>query len=168
MTVVAATGGSAGAAGGTSCKTSTGTASFKPGLPVSGSTQKVKPTVTVKNAKVTGCKGGGVTSGKYNSTDKFKTATNCDTLLSGAPAPHPPTGTLTTTWNTGAKSTGNVTLQPVTGQPTQTHVTGKVSSGLFKGLTLNATISFAAKKGDCISTPLTQVSFKLVSPLTIS
>jgi hypothetical protein len=88
--------------------------------------------------------------------------------MSGNPSPKPPTGTITTTWNTGAMSTGNIMLQPVSGQPTETHIVGKISSGRFKGLTLKATLSFAPKTGDCITTPLSQVTFSLVSPLTIS
>jgi hypothetical protein len=168
LTVVGTSGGAATAAGGTSCSKASGKATFKPALPVTGSSQKVKPTITVKNAKESGCKGGGVKSGTFNSTSKFRTATNCDTLLSGNPSPKPPTGTITTKWNTGATSTANVTLGTVSGQPTQTHVTGKVTKGLFKGLNLDATLSFTPTKGDCVTTPLSQVSFANVGAVTIS
>lgn len=168
MTVVGTTGGAATAAGGTSCSKSSGNATFKPGLPVSGDSHKVKPTITVKNAKETGCKGGGVKSGKFNSTSKFRTPTNCDTLLSGNPSPKPPVGTITTTWNTGATSSAKVTLGTVSGQPTQTHVTGKVTKGLFKGMTLDATLSFTPTKGDCVTSPLTGVKFSNVGAVTIS
>jgi hypothetical protein len=167
MTVVGSGGAANAAAKGTSCSKSSGNATFKPGLPVSGSSQKVKPTITVKNAKETGCKGGGVKSGKFNSTSKFRTATNCDTLLSGQPSPKPPTGTITTTWNTGDTSSANVTLGTVSGQPTETHVTGKVTKGLFKGLTLDATLKFTPTKGDCVTTPLTGVSFVNVGNVTV-
>jgi hypothetical protein len=167
MTVVGSGGGVAGAAGGTSCKKAAGTATFKPPLPVSGNPQTVKPKVIVKKGKVSGCTGGGVTGGTFVSTSKFHTATNCDKLLSGAPSKNPPTGTITTTWNTGKTSTGTVTLQPVSGQATQTHITGKVTSGLFKGKTLNATLQFAPKTGDCLTKPLSQVTFSLVTNLTI-
>ena len=168
LTVVGTSGGAASAAGGTSCSKSSGTASFKPALPVAGSSKTVTPTVSVKNGKTSACKGGGVKSGTFTSSSKFHTKTNCAILLSGNPSPKPPTGTLTTTWNTGATSTGAVTLNPVSGQATETHITGKVTSGLFKGLTLSATLSFTPKKGDCVSTPLSQVSFTLDGDLTIS
>jgi hypothetical protein len=158
----------AGAAGGTTCSSSSGTATFKPALPVSGSKQKVKPTITVKRAKVRHCKGGGVTSGTFNSTSKFHTGTNCDTLLAGKPSAHPPTGTITTKWNNGKSSTGTVKLNTVAGQPTQTHVTGKVTKGLFKGMKLSATLQFAPKQGDCLTTPLKSVTFSLVGKLKIS
>jgi hypothetical protein len=162
LTVVGS-GGTAVAAGGTSCGKSSGTATFKPALPVSGNSTTVKPKVIVKKGKVSACKGGGVTGGTFVSTSKFHTATNCDKLLSGTPSKNPPTGTITTTWNTGKTSTGTVTLNPVSGAPTQTHITGTVTSGLFKGKTLSATLQFAPKKGDCLTTPLSQVTFSLVS-----
>lgn len=168
MTVVGSGGGAAVAAGGTSCKKASGLATFKPALPPLSSSAKVKPTVTVKNAKESGCVGGGVTSGVFSSTSKFHTATNCSILLSGNPSPNPPSGTLKTTWNTGKTSTASVTLGTVSGQPTQTHVSGKVTAGLFKGLTVNATLSFTPKKGDCSTTALQSVTFKNVGNVTVS
>jgi hypothetical protein len=159
---------SAGAAAGTTCSKSSGTATFKPALPVVGSSQTVKPTVTVKGGKTTGCKGGGVTSATFASLTKFHDPTNCSILLSGNPTPHPPTGTLTSKWNTGATSVAAVTLNTVSGQPTQTHITGKVTSGLFSGLSLAVTLSFTPKTGNCTSTPLSAVTFKQVTALKIS
>jgi hypothetical protein len=160
---------SAGAAGtGTKCTKSSGTATFKPALPKSGSTTKVKPTITVKKAKTTGCSGGGVKSNSFSSKAKFHDATNCDILLGGTPGPHPPTGTITTKWNTGDTSVAAVTLNPVSGQPTMTHVTGTVTSGLFNGLHLDVTLSFAPKTGDCVSSDLSQVTFTNSGNLTIS
>jgi hypothetical protein len=157
----------ANAAGGTTCSRSSGTATFKPALPVSGSKQKVKPTITVKRAKIQRCKGGGVTGGTFNSTSKFHTGTNCDTLLAGKPSANPPSGTITTKWSNGKSSTATVKLNTVAGQPTETHVTGKVTKGLFKGKKLAATLQFAPKKGDCLTTPLKAVSFSLVGKLKI-
>jgi hypothetical protein len=166
--LVATSGAGAGAAAGTTCAHSTGTATFNPALPKSGSSTTVKPKVIVKKAKTTSCSGGGVTSGVFNSVSKFHTATNCDILLSGKTSPHPPTGTITTKWNTGATSSGTVTLNPVSGQPTQTHITGTVTSGLFMGLHIDQTLSFTPKTGDCVTTDLSQVTFKEVTPLKIS
>ena len=159
---------SAGAAGGTTCAHTSGTATFKPALPKSGSATKVKPKVGVKKGSVTSCVGGGVTSGKFNVKAKFHDATNCDILLGGTPGPHPPTGTITTTWNTKATSVASITLNPVSGQPTQTHITGTITSGLFQGSHLDSTISFTPKTGDCLTTDLSAVTFKEVTPLKIS
>jgi len=122
----------------------------------------------VKKGKVGGCTGGGVKSGTVGSKAKFHDATNCDILLGGTPGPHPPTGTITTKWNNGQTSTGPVTLNPVPGQPTQTHLTGTVASGLFAGMHLDATISFTPKTGDCLTTDLSAVTFQQVSNLVIS
>ena len=158
----------AGAAGGTTCAHTSGTATFNPALPKSGSTVTVKPKITGKNASVTSCTGGGVTSAKLNTLAKFHDATNCDILLNGTPGPHPPTGTITTTWNTGAKSTATVKLNPVSGKPTQTHITGKVTAGLFKGLKVDQTIAFTPKQGNCITSDLKSVTFSEVTPLKIS
>jgi len=164
-----ATQGVASAAGGTTCKHSSGSATFKPALPKVGSGTTVKPKVIVKKATTTGCTGGGVTSGAITSVTKFHDPTSCDILLGGGPpGPHPPTGTLTTTWNTGTTSVANVTLNPVTDQPTQTHITGTIASGTFSGKHLDQTISFTPKKGDCVSTDLVSVTFKEVTALKIS
>jgi hypothetical protein len=168
MTVVGTGGAANAAAAGTSCKTAKGTATFKPALPAVGSTQKVKPTITVKNAKESGCKGGGVKSGTFSSTVKFHTATNCQILLEGNPSPNPPSGTITTKWNTGATSTANVTLNTVSGNATETHVSGKVTKGLFKGLTLDSTLQFTPTSGECTSKPLSKVTFTNVGNTTIS
>jgi hypothetical protein len=160
---------SAGAAtAGTKCAHSAGTATFKPALPVAGSSKTVKPKVTLQGGKTTACKGGGVKSGTLTSAIKFNEATNCSILLAGNPSANPPTGTLTTKWNTGATSVGSVTLGQVSGQATETHITGTVKSGLFKGLKIDQTLSFTPKTGDCVSTPLAAVTFKEVTPLTIS
>ncbi|HEX4491561.1 MAG TPA: hypothetical protein VH914_10180 [Acidimicrobiia bacterium] len=158
----------AAAAGGTTCSSSSGTATFKPPLPVFHSKQKVEPAVTVKGAKSGGCKGGGVTSGTFSSTSKFHADTNCDIFVAGKSSPHPPTGTLTTKWNTGKTSTTTVTLNAMLGQPTKLRVKGKVTTGVFKGMKLSATIEFAPKPRDCVSAPLASVAFRLVGKLQIS
>jgi hypothetical protein len=159
---------SAGAAAGTTCKKSSGTATFNPALPNLSKSNTVKPKVTVKKSKTSGCTGGGVTSGVVSSVTKFHDATNCSILLNGTPSAHPPTGTLTTKWNTGATSVANVTLGAVSGQPTQTDINGTITSGLFVGMHLDQTVAFTPKTGDCVSTDLSQVTFKQVTALKIS
>ena len=167
MTVVGS-GGAGGAAAGTSCTGTSGLATFTPPLPKVGSATTVTPVVTIKGAKITGCSGGGVTSGKFKSKITFHDPTNCQILLNGTAPAHPPTGKITTTWNTGQTSVAKIKLHTVSGQPTQTHVTGKVVSGLFTGLSLDQTLSFTPKTGDCVNTDLSQVTFKQVTNLTIS
>jgi hypothetical protein len=159
---------SAGAAGGTSCAHTSGTATFNPVLPKSGDSTTVTPKVSGKKGAITSCSGGGVTSATLTTKAKFHTPTNCDILLSGNPSKKPPSGTITTKWNTGATSTASVKLLPVSGQTLEAHITGKVTSGLFVGLTVNQTISFAPKTGNCLTTDLSSVTFSEVTPLTIS
>jgi hypothetical protein len=160
---------SAGAVAGTNCAKTSGTATFTPALPKLGAGTTVKPKIKLSGSKASSCVGGGVTSAKLSGTQKFHDPTSCDILLGGGPpGPHPPTGTLTAKWNTGATSVMKVTLNAVTGQATQTHITGTVSSGLFAGLHVDQTISFAPKTGDCVSTDLSQVTFAQVTHLVIS
>jgi hypothetical protein len=158
----------AGAAGGTTCTGTSGVATFTPALPKVGSSATVTPIVTIKGAKVTGCSGGGVTSGTIKSKITFHDPTNCQMLLNGTKPANPPTGKITTTWNTTQVSVAKVKLLTVSGQPTQTHVVGKVVSGLFVGLHVDQTLSFAPKTGDCVNTDLSQVTFKQVTNLKIS
>jgi len=159
----------AGAAAGTNCAHSSGTATFTPALPKLGAGTTVKPKIKLSQAKAKSCVGGGVTSAKLKGSQKFHDATSCDILLGGGPpGPHPPTGTITAIWNTGASSVMNVTLNSVSGQPTQTHITGTVSSGLFAGLHVDQTISFVPKTGDCVNTDLAAVTFSEVTHLVIS
>jgi hypothetical protein len=156
-----------GAATGTTCSTVKGTATFIPPLPKHGSTTEVA-SVIKSHGTVSGCSGGGVTGGTFKSKVKIHDPTNCDALLSGDNGETPPSGTITTTWNTGATSIAAIKLQPVSGQVTQSHVVGTVTSGLFLGDHVDVTVSFTPKSGDCITTDLTSVTFKNTTPLKIS
>src|SRR4051794_3791744 len=80
-TLLAAPGGAAAAK--PTCTKLTGVATFKPALPKLASTKKVKPTITITGAKLSGCTGGGVTGGIVKSTLKFGNASNCKDLLGG-------------------------------------------------------------------------------------
>ena len=157
-------------AAGTTCAKTSGTATFKPPLPKLGSATTVTPIIVVKNGKISGCSGGGVTSATFTSRIVFHEPTNCEKLLSGDPTTNPPTGKIFTTYNTSQTSTAKVTLKQVSGQPTQTHIVGKVTAGLFLGLHVDQTLSFAPKDGfgDCVNTDLQKVTFQQVTPLTIS
>jgi hypothetical protein len=156
-----------GAATGTTCSKVTGTATFNPPLPKHGSTTEVASVIT-SHGKASGCSGGGVTGGSFKSKVKIHDPTNCDALLGGDNGTPVPSGTLTTTWNTAATSVAAVTLNPVAGQVTQTHITGTVTSGLFSGGHIDVTLSFTPVTGNCLTTDLSKVSVKNVTPLTIS
>lgn len=155
----------AGAAAGTTCKTATGVGTLKPGLPNTKAT--AKPAVTVTGAKVSGCTGGGVTSGTLGAALKFGVADNCAGLAKQATANI--TGSVTIAW----KPSGTSTIKAAKlgsgpkGKVTQLVLSGTVSSGTFVGSKLSAAVTFTLSGGQCGSKPLTSAPFKLASPLTI-
>ena len=126
-----------GAAGGTSCKSGMrGVETWKPPLLASGSPHKTRPTITIRGAKLTGCKNGGVKSGTLSAKIKWLDPGNCDTLLTYREGEAFPRikGTVTITWNTKETSTATVTHHAqqalrAAGErndPTRTGVTGRV------------------------------------------
>jgi hypothetical protein len=56
----------------------------------------------------------------------------------------------------------------VAGQPTQTHIVGTVTSGLFKGRHVDVRVAFTPKTGNCVNSNLVSVTFKNNTPLKIS
>jgi hypothetical protein len=138
---------------------------FTPALPKVGSTAKVKPTITIKGAKLSGCKGGGVTSGTFAATLKFSVASNCQTLLKGAETGTK--GTETITWNTKKTSTVALALKGVKGKVTQTTATGPVAKGLFAKAKQSGTLNYTLPKGACGTAGLSKVTFKNVTPIVI-
>ena len=154
----------AGAAGATTCKTASGTATFSPALPKLGSAAKVKPTVTITGAKLGGCTGG-AKSGTFKASLKFSAASNCTSLLAGATTGTK--GTETVTWNTLKISTVALTLVGVNGHPTQTKAAGGVTAGLFKGSKQSGTLNYTLPTGACTSAGLSKVTFKQLTPIVI-
>ena len=152
------------AAGGTTCKTNIGASVFTPALPPLSSSATVNST-TVGTGKISGCVGGGVTGGTYKSTLKY-TAYNCKQLITYNPKPR--TGTITTKWSNGQTSTGTITLHAIKGSISKVNVTGVTTAGLFKGLKLTTSFTFAAVPATgCVKTPLAKVSIKGASPTVI-
>jgi len=152
----------AGAAAGASCKTLSGSAQLSPGLPIS-KTIKVKPTYTIKGAKLTGCTGG-VTSGVLSATLKQAIAGNCTTLLAGATANI--SGTATVVWNNKTTSTFTVKL---VGQKnvSQFKIPGKVTKGAFLNSVTSGTVGFVPAAGSCSKKPLTAATFKSTTKIVI-
>jgi hypothetical protein len=152
------TAGPAGAAAGTTCKTTTGTATVKPGLGATAKNQTI-----VAKAAIGGCTGGGVTKGSSVSTNLTKNG-NCTGL---AKTGTKSTITETITWNTGKTSTlaGTTVTGPKTGQAT---VTLKVTKGVFVGLHGSQVIAFKITKGACTDkSPVTALSISAVKPFVI-
>lgn len=152
----------AGAAGGTTCQAIKGNATFKPALPKLGVSNKVVSNVSVTNGKLSGCVGGGVTSGSVRLSSKFSKAGNCATLAT-AGSTNPTKGTETITWNNSQTSTIAVTLTGVNGQPTQAKVMGTVTAGLFKGSKQSGTVAYVVPKGGCTTKALSTVTIKAIT-----
>jgi hypothetical protein len=148
------------------CKKLAGTATFKPAVPKIGSTKKVKTTVGIKNAKLTGCTGGGVTAGAVTASLKFGIAANCSSLLAGAATKT--AGKVTIVWNTKKTSTvGKATLVGVTGKPTQSTVSGKITAGLFVGKKVSVVTNYKIPTGGCTTADLSKVTFTNLKALTV-
>jgi hypothetical protein len=145
LPMVAFTAGPAGAAGGTTCKPPSGKLTFSPGV---GSTLKAQ-TISI-NLPVTGCVGGGVKSGTFKGT--LKTAPTDLAMLAKMASNLKFTSTIT--WNTKATSTFTATSATKVGKVITSKVTGKISKGLFLGLTFSSsqTVTYGPIVGGVIKT----------------
>jgi hypothetical protein len=131
------------------CSGAAGTFKFTPGLPASGGI-----IANLSSAgTVTGCSGGGVTSGKtvFTQTTKSTTKASCGTLAK--PTGKPTVGKFVVTWNTGKTSTAtafNVTQSTKT--ITNATTTGKITAGLFIGKSIAGAVSFklSVVGGKCV------------------
>jgi hypothetical protein len=155
----------AGAAGGTTCKTNTGTATFTPPLPPLSSSATVNSTVN-SSGTLSGCVGGGVTGGTYKLSYKDTTSHNCKQLLTYTTKTT--TATITTTWSNHKTSVGTITLIAIKGNPTKSNVTGVTKTGLFAGLHTTTSFAFKAVPATgCTSTPLAKVAVTGASAVVI-
>jgi hypothetical protein len=165
---------SASAAGGTTCAKGSGTFTISPPLPKLGAKETNEITATSKSkGTLSGCSGGGVTSAKsVTAAFKFADPTNCDSVIDlKEPAAVPPTvGPLVITWNTGKTST--VASAKLTGAvPAKVgalHTGGKITSGVFVGLTVSANITFKQGAGQCVSAAFSSGTYASSGPFKIS
>jgi hypothetical protein len=161
-TGVALTASPAAGATANSCKTLKGTSTFKPAVFTAKAQRTIKSTGTV-----TGClpkaKTGG--SGKFTSTLKTTKAGNCTTLVQGGNVLK---GTAKTAWKNGKVTNMSVTVKTGTGSKYNiATITGKVTSGLFKGKKVTGQVKFTPKSGNCVNAPLKSVSFTSTKPFKL-
>ena len=145
LPMAALTAGPAGAAGGTTCKAPSGKLTFSPGV---GSTLKAQ-TINI-NLPITGCVGGGVKGGTFKGT--LKTApTDLAMLAKMASNLKFPT---TIVWNTKATSSFTATSATKVGKVITSKVSGKITKGLFAGLTFSSsqTVKYGPIVGGVIKT----------------
>jgi hypothetical protein len=159
----------AGAASGTTCKSFSGNANVSPGLPKYGSKTMVRPTISIKRAKLSGC-GGSVKGATASATLKFVKSANCASLITQtiANVSAKATGTLTITWNN--KMTSKVALSlsfgSIPDNPTLAKLTGTVTSGRFQGMKSSGTVEWSLSTEECFGgAPLTSFTFSEFAPL---
>ena len=154
----------AGAAGGTSCSTGSGSATFTPALPIITSAVKVKD-VLKSSGTVSGCTGT-VKSGTLSGVAPASTGSNCKSIAT--PTTTPTKITLTVKWNTGATSTVAAQLKEIPKTPVTTQtVSGSVTAGLFKGSTLSGKFTYTLPAGACTKAPLAKLTYKNVGATVI-
>ena len=152
----------AGAVAGASCAKLTGTANLKPGL--SNTATLNKPTITIKNAKLSGCTGG-VTTGTLSATLKYTIPSNCLGQATGKSSGIK--GTATVVWNDKSTSTLSIKLVGVTKKPTETTIPGTVTAGKFKGSKTSGTTIYTLATGECSAKPFTTATFKNLTKIVI-
>ena len=144
------------------CKTMAGTEVFTPPLPITGS---VALTVTIKNAKLTGCTGAGGVSGLLSLTTKTKGS--CATLGKGATVK----GAESITWANKTSSTIAVTqTSPFKKNALLASENGSVTKGTLVGKKQTFSILFVIPtKGftGCTKTAVKSLPVKQGQPLVI-
>jgi hypothetical protein len=142
----------AGAAAGVTCTKASGTFKFTPPLPITGTIKGGKLTST---GTISGCSGGGVTSGKTSFVSApSKTPAGCKTLLAPDPKSKGTLGTLTIKWNNGKTSISKNLYIKQTKAIVDATTKGTVTSGTaFKGKAINGTITFKINSGACTTKP---------------
>ena len=153
---------SAGAATANSCKVLKGTSTFNPPVFTANANRTIKSVGTVSGCAPKAKTGG---TGKFTSTLKTTKAGNCTSLVQGG---NTLKGTARTTWKNGKVTNMSVTVKTGTGSKYNiATITGKVTSGLFKGKLVTGQVKFTPKSGNCVSTPLKSVSFVNTKPFAL-
>jgi hypothetical protein len=139
-----------------------------PGLPKTGSTERVRSTISIKRAKLSGCHGG-VTSATASATLRFDHALNCTVLITQitSAVTARARGTLTFTWNNKHTSTVSfaVLFGSIPNEPSVAKLTGTVTAGAFKGMKETGTVYWSLGSNDCFGgAPLTAFAFSEFSP----
>jgi hypothetical protein len=151
----------AGAAPIVTCAKPSGAVTFTPGLSDVPKVQTTKFNLPVKNCKGTG----GVKSGTSTGSTKGTTKETCLTFGSN------PSGVktkVTIKWNTGKSSVATLStvVKPATGGLTAT-VSGKISTGEFKGKTIKTKVKVTLKGKCSTASPLKKAVLTGLAPLTI-
>ncbi len=162
--VAGLTGSPAFAAGGNSCKTFRGYATFSPGI----TSKTTNQTITV-HGTVGGCSPSSSTGGAGTVVGTIKTTKpgSCTTLVQGGGVQK---GTSVTNWKNGKSSHFSITVTEGTGSSYNlASIVGKVTSGQFAGKKVSGQVKFTpVGKGACVSAPLKKVTFAETKPFGLS
>ena len=158
-----AVGASSPAAVAPSCKAFAGTAVLSPGLPKVGALTRVKPTISINGASLTGCHGQ-VSSGRVSATVSFGKSTNCTLFITQVTAnvAVKAKGTLRIVWNNRKTSTIALSMSfgSVPDKAALATMVGTVNAGLFKGRKESWTVLWSMKEDECFGgAPLTSLAF---------
>ncbi len=147
------------------CKAFSGTQTYTPALPKATDTKKVVSVIATV-IKITGCSGGGITSGSSTSKTKSKPE-NCATLIASAGKPSTSAGVIK--WSNGKTSTTTNTLTQ-TSKPGVTplvlKLVTKYTGGVGAGHSSSAIIHATLNKGACITAGLSKATFASFGKIT--
>jgi hypothetical protein len=156
---VLSTGPAGAAAGGTSCPAPSGTIKILPGLTKTPKVQTITFSLPLKS-----CKGGGVTGATIKGSEKTKPV-SISTFSSGKPLPL----SATITWAPKAKGTSKfvATAKTTTKSGVISYsISSKISTGLFKGLTLTTSGTVGLGKAGA-GGAISNLNLKGVKPFVI-
>jgi len=161
---------SAGAAGGTTCKSFSAAARLTPGLPPAGNKSRVRPAISLQG-NISGCRGT-VTSGRASATLKFASSSNCTMLVTKATAnvKTNATGTLKIAWSSRKTSTIALSLSfgAVPQKPSLATIKGSITAGLFKGMKESGTVGWTLGRNECFGgASLTALTLSGFAPVVI-
>lgn len=152
----------AGAATANSCAHVKGSATFTPGITTTSKNQTINSKGAETSCTPTKATGG---SGTLKASVKSPNA-SCQSLIKGGQTLK---GTALSTWK-NKKTTGySLVLKTGTGAKFNiATITGKATSGLFKGKSLTGQIKFTVKSGqNCTSVPVKNLTFVSTKPFAL-
>jgi hypothetical protein len=146
-----------------SCKTTSGTVTFTPGL-----TNTPRDNVVKAKGKHATCTPSAKTGGAGTIAATIKVVKgSCAKLATGGQVLK---GTAKTTWKNGKTSSYSLTFKTGSGSASTTAtITGKVTAGLFKGKAIKSTVKFTVTgTPNCTTKPVKTATFKSTKPFVIS
>ena len=149
------------------CASFNGQIVMAPGLPAIGHAARVRPTLTLRNGKLTACRGPS-SSAHVTASLTLGRATNCTEFIAHntAGVETTATGTMHVSWTANKTSTLAVTLRfgAVSGYPSLATLSGSVSAGAAKGTSSSAELNWSLPPTECFGgAPLTRFDLNMLT-----